>query len=371
MILNYGQMATQPLAQGIQSGLQLGQVIDARRQREAQQAQQQALMQKQQETLQQAAQLYQTGTPDEIAQFSIQNPEAGQLLSQQVGFRNESTKKNMMDSMRQVMSNPENTEQILQNRIAMVEAEGGDATETIQDLEEYRQNPQSYLQTVEKAYAMMDPKGYETYKSIGQAETEMDYKRQSLDLKRLEIQERILDRQARRETDALKRQKLEQDLAATKEEKEKASQQMESDALSAYQTGQDTLNLINEIEQSEGFESYVGAKGATSLFGLKPTPLAGTEAASVAAKIDTLQSKNFMNAIQSMKGLGALSDAEGAKVASAISSLNPDMTEKAFKQSLNTIKNITKRGMEKQRKILGDKLPKEQMSDEDLINKYL
>ena len=285
-----------------------------------------------------------------------------------------------MDSARNVLMNPENTEQIIKDRVAMVQAEGGDPTDTAMDLERYRQDPESYLQTVEKAYALMDPKGYGAYKQSMPSQPEpmtayqqatVEGKKTDQKLRMLEIDEKRLDRKLTRETDTLKKQQLEQELETTRQNKEKAAQQKETDAIDAYQYGQDTLGLINEIENHEGFDSYIGAKGASSLFGAFDEPIAGTEAAGLAGKVETLQSKNFMNAIQQMRGLGSLSEAEGRKVASAVSSLNPNMGEKDFRASLNTIKTITERGIEKQRKLLGDKAPAKEMTDDDLINKYL
>ena len=48
-----------------------------------------------------------------------------------------------------------------------------------------------------------------------------------------------------------------------------------------------------------------------------------------------------------MKGMGALSDAEGKKLSSAIASLNTNLSEKDFKSNLNTIIKITGRAQKK------------------------
>jgi hypothetical protein len=376
MILNYGDMLGRSLSSGLQQGMQMGQMVDARRQRDQTTEAQNA-------ALAQAGDLYNQGTPEQIAQFAIQNPEAGQMLQQQIGFKNAEPQRNAMASMRDVMTNPANTRQILQNRIAMVEEAGGDATETIQDLQEFRENPESYLESVEKGYAMLDPKGYVAFKQAGPQEqpgltpmqqATLQGKAMDRQIKMMEMEDKKLDRQLRQETDALKRQEIEQKLATNAEKKQQAMQQKETQALDAYQSGQDTLGLIDEISNHEGFDDLVGAKGASSAFGLFDTPIAGTDAAGLMGKIETLQSKNFMNAITQMKGMGSLSDAEGKKVAAAVSSLSPDMSQKDFRTSLKTIKTITERGMKKQQRILGDKTPKRDtttMDDDNLINHYL
>lgn len=380
MIYNYGQMLGNALSSGLGQGMQMGQMVDQRRQRDMAMAQEQEAQAQQQAALQQASQLYAEGTPDQIAEFAIQNPQAGQLLQQQVGFRSEETQRNAMASMRDIMTSPQNTEAILKNRIAMVEEAGGDASETIEDLAEFQQNPEGYLESVEKGYAMMDPKGYSAYKQTmpqqqpgltPMQQATLQGKQMDRQLKMMEMEEKKLDRQLRRETDQLKRQEIEQKLATTSEKRQQAMQQKETQALDAYQAGQDTLNLISEIENHEGFDDLIGAKGASSGFGLFDTPVGGSDAAGLLGKVETLQSKNFMNAITQMKGMGSLSDAEGKKVAAAVSSLSPDMSEKDFKASLKTIRSITERGIKKQKKILGDKAPAETLDDDSLINKYL
>lgn len=136
---------------------QYGQQQQQQQEKEQQQMQQQQLGE-------QASQLFKSGTPDEIAEFSLKNPQMGQLLSQQVSFKSDATKQNMMQGMQDIILNPANTEQILNERIAMVQAEGGDPTQTIAELEKYNADPDAYTNTVERTYALMDPKGYGAYK---------------------------------------------------------------------------------------------------------------------------------------------------------------------------------------------------------------
>ncbi|CAL9956702.1 released from the phage upon host infection [Vibrio phage 219E48-1] len=144
------------------------------------------------------------------------------------------------------------------------------------------------------------------------------------------------------------------ELLKVKDSGKKTKQKKEdlTKAADAYSAGNDTLELIDNIKAHPGFESRVGAKGASSLFGLFDTPVAGTDAAGADALIDTLGSKNFMNSIGQMKGMGALSNAEGLKVSAAVSSLDPNMPEEDFRNSLDVIYDITQRGMDKQREIL-------------------
>lgn len=43
--------------------------------------------------------------------------------------------------------------------------------------------------------------------------------------------------------------------------------------------------------------------------------------------------------VQSLKGMGALSDAEGKKLSDAVGALSPKMSEKAFRDSIGKIRN--------------------------------
>lgn len=57
-----------------------------------------------------------------------------------------------------------------------------------------------------------------------------------------------------------------------------------------------------------------------------------------AAKLDTLKSQAFLPAVAQLKGMGALSDAEGKKLTAAIGALEPTMSEGAFLKSLEQIR---------------------------------
>ncbi|MGL4546376.1 MAG: hypothetical protein ACRCUU_12640, partial [Plesiomonas sp.] len=108
----------------------------------------------------------------------------------------------------------------------------------------------------------------------------------------------------------------------------------------------DTVSIVDRILTSPGFSSAVGAKDASSLFGLIKDPIAGTAAADTAALIDTLDAKNFLIAIQQMKGMGALSNAEGEKLSRAVQSLNRNQSEEQLRRNLEEIKTITSAAVE-------------------------
>lgn len=131
---------------GLQTYANLGQVIgggirqyQADQQRQALQAEAQRLMQE--------------GTPQEIASFSAANPELGQSMQQGIRFANEATEKNMKDSMQRIIAG-ENPEQVIRDRIQMVQSQGGDASDTARDLQLAQQDPNAYREMISRIYAM-------------------------------------------------------------------------------------------------------------------------------------------------------------------------------------------------------------------------
>ena len=53
--------------------------------------------------------------------------------------------------------------------------------------------------------------------------------------------------------------------------------------------------------------------------------------------MEGLKSSVFSSAIQNMRGMGSLSDAEGKKIMNLYGSLNPSMSKEAFDTTLDTI----------------------------------
>ncbi|EJX6082529.1 acyltransferase, partial [Salmonella enterica] len=92
------------------------------------------------------------------------------------------------------------------------------------------------------------------------------------------------------------------------------------------------LDSLNEIEQSPGLSKAVGIRSAF------PT-VPGSDAANFEARLDTFKAQTFLPMVQSLKGMGALSDAEGKKLSDAVGALSPKMSEKAFRDSIGKIRN--------------------------------
>lgn len=192
-------------------------------------------------------------------------------------------------------------------------------------------------------------------------QADIDIKKEANELRRLEVEQRNLDRQIARETNELKRQELEAKLEANKATQEQKKRDTVAQQESTIARFDNALNTINKIESSPGFSAAVGARMPFI------DQLPGSEAQETIGLIDTLKSQSFLNEIGQMKGMGALSNAEGAKLESAISSLNRDMKEDAFKRSLQSIRDYFTVAKERARKQMGVE-PEAQQTQTNTVN---
>lgn len=86
-----------------------------------------------------------------------------------------------------------------------------------------------------------------------------------------------------------------------------------------------------------GFSGAVGQKELSSLWGLLDKPIAGTDAADAAALLDTLRTQITRPQLETMKGLGAMSDREFAALSSSASTLGGNLSEAAALAELDRL----------------------------------
>ncbi|EKE3017062.1 phage DNA ejection protein [Klebsiella pneumoniae] len=154
----------------------------------------------------------------------------------------------------------------------------------------------------------------------------------SREIQRAELQEKALDRQISRESNQLKLEELKQKQADVRQKADIARADRQAAAQGAVDTFSTALDSLNEIEQSPGLSKAVGIRSAF------PT-VPGSDAANFEARLDTFKAQTFLPMVQSLKGMGALSDAEGKKLSDAVGALSPKMSEKAFRDSIGKIRN--------------------------------
>jgi len=170
------------------------------------------------------------------------------------------------------------------------------------------------------------------------------------DIRRSEMLDKRLDRQLAQETNQLKLADLQDKRVANQQ----TLVQAKKDKVEAYDRASDTLDqtlsTASKVLNSPGFDNY---------FGVSPTKLPfygtipGTDAADTEALVTTLSSQGFLTSIQQMKGMGALSDAEGKKISSAISSLDSKQSDKSARAAINTIISVTQTAKDRMQRIQG------------------
>jgi hypothetical protein len=123
----------------------------------------------------------------------------------------------------------------------------------------------------------------------------------------------------------LQAQKLQMELGQTVSSKE--------GAIDSYNT---SLQSIDRLAKHPGLSTAVGVSLQPKIPFYGEIP--GTNKVNFLSELETFKSQTFLPMVQNLRGMGALSDAEGKKLTDAVGALNPDMSEKAFKDSLVRIK---------------------------------
>lgn len=125
------------------------------------------------------------------------------------------------------------------------------------------------------------------------------------------------------------------DLNATRAEEAKIKREAKDDTANLTKASQiasfDTmLGTLERLGKHPGLARSVGLMGAL------PT-VPGSDSANFQAELNTFQSQAFLPMVAQLKGMGALSDAEGKKLTAAVGALDPKMGEKAFRESVKRI----------------------------------
>jgi hypothetical protein len=111
---------------------------------------------------------------------------------------------------------------------------------------------------------------------------------------------------------------------------------MAADAAKAQDNLQKSISTQEVLNGAVDLYNHPGRKaatGASSILGMVP----GTEAKGFAAKLETFNAQTFLPMVSALKGMGALSDAEGKKLSAAVGALDRGMPEEEFANSLKGI----------------------------------
>lgn len=116
--------------------------------------------------------------------------------------------------------------------------------------------------------------------------------------------------------------------------------------ISAPADFQSAQNAIDILDQIENHPARKAGTGGTSIFNAIP----GTSGYDFQNLVNQAKSGAFLTAIESMKGLGALSNAEGGAATAAVTRMDTATTEEGFMSALSDYRKIVSQGMERARK---------------------
>lgn len=105
------------------------------------------------------------------------------------------------------------------------------------------------------------------------------------------------------------------------DEKKRAAEQQKQGIVSSFDSALDTLDILSK---------HPGKKAAVGFGGAQLSMIPGTDAAGFAAQLETFKAQTFLPQVQALKGMGALSDAEGKKLTAAVGALSQSMKQSEF-----------------------------------------
>lgn len=113
------------------------------------------------------------------------------------------------------------------------------------------------------------------------------------------------------------------------------------------QTGQNAISLIDKIK------SHPGLKMGTGL-GSYANAIPGTPGYDFQNLVDQAKSGAFLSAIQQMRGMGSLSNAEGDAATRAVNRINTATSTDAFLDSLSDYQTIVQQGIERAKRNINE-----------------
>ena len=135
--------------------------------------------------------------------------------------------------------------------------------------------------------------------------------------------------------------------AATMGEKKKTESLAAQDQIDTINS---SLSSVQALAKHPSIDLMVG-----SYTGKLNSNIPGSSRKDIEALVDTVKSQQFLTGIKQMSGMGALSNAEGDKIGSAVASLSLDQSPKAFKNALGVIQSTLEKAQAKA--IASGKLP--------------
>lgn len=169
---------------------------------------------------------------------------------------------------------------------------------------------------------------------------DVETKRSQREIARLDTQIKQANSETQRGELVLRRDELQQKL----DEKKQAKADAEQGKMDSLDRSLQTVEAITKHPALTSFFSL----GTPGTFAGKVTQyIPGSDRKDVQGLVDTLTSQQFLTSIKEMQGMGALSDAEGKRIASAVASLDLDQSVGAFKNALGVVRSTLEKARNK------------------------
>ena len=339
-------------------GQQQGREQEAFDMKKQEATQQQQEMERRQGLRGQFAEAVRAGDAESIAILSAENPEFQEQFDAYQGHKDDSTRATRKSALERILMGGD-IAAVGTDAAEKIRSYGGDPAQTLALADMARTDPEGARKQAELIYAMQFPDSHKQFSKLTAGPVALPDALTS-----------GLDKDSKLAADAAytaagggdKGLKAAEGAVGQRTKMAERKTAKIDSAKSIVDQSDAVIDLVNRIEGSGGLSGAVGAKGASSLFGVFDKPFAGTEAADVVSNIETLEAKNFLASIKDFKaagGAGALSDSEGKKLGAALTSLSRDQTEANFKKNLKVVKDLAAKAKRNALKISGDQLPEE------------
>lgn len=298
------------------------------------------------------------------ALISGQNDVAKQELAKQVeAARNSGDEQsaNALDTMSQLIDhNPELAKTT--SGLFLASLMGPDKfAETFTKFEQNRRDeakaPAELTEAQAKAYkASVDSQFAESNAALDLQKKGWDIRniQNDIDVRNQNVKIAALNAGLAKETNDLKRTELQQKLVDAQQERDDKVQAKAAAVQSGYSAIDNTINTADKILQSPALNDVVGSVEGSAAY---PSTMAGAmspfgsssdDRADVLANIDALKSQTFLAQLQALKnasstgasGMGSLTEKEGDRLINGLQSLNTRQSEKQFRENLTEVQRL-------------------------------
>lgn len=132
----------------------------------------------------------------------------------------------------------------------------------------------------------------------------------------------------------------------------KATAQRKIEAPQVIAQGEETIRLVDDLLKAPGFKQAVGG---SRLLGVQKIP--GTSAKDFDVRLDQLKGQQFLQAFESLKGSGQITEIEGKKATDAIARMDAAGSEAEFTKAAREFQSVIRQGVERARGAQGGQAP--------------